>query len=82
MCGGGGGASVGGGHASEVTEGAIPFMLFVLVLSFLFLAKREMKGFKEGLLLARESEVAFGGVGSAFSMSKKKHFNFRGRCPP
>ena len=44
---------------------------------FLFLAKREMKGFKEGLLLAREeSEVAFGGVGIAFSMSKKKHFNF------
>jgi len=38
-----------------------------------------MKGFKEGLLRARESEVAFGGVGSAFSMSKKKHFNFRGK---
>ena len=30
----------------------------------------------EVLLRARKSEVAFGGVGSAFSMSKKKHFNF------
>ena len=40
-----------------------------------------MKGLKEGLLRARESEVAFGGVGSAFFMSKKKDFNFRGNTP-
>ena len=51
-------------------------MFFLEFLSVFVFSKERMKGFKEGLLRARESEVAFGGVGIAFSTSKKKHFNF------